>query len=122
MTVLSTVIAVRPRWRPLLAGTVLTVFGLVARQSVGGMAIVPGFLLLWAALVTPGDPDADRERLAQLRRELADYSTPAQRCDLEATLDRYPDGVTSEIRDILARQAMTSADAGIPGRTSRAAF
>jgi hypothetical protein len=35
-----------------------------------------------------------------LKRELAAYSTPAQRCDLEAILDEYPDEDTSELRAI----------------------
>ena len=48
---------------------------------------------------------AARERRRQLERELAGYSTAAQRADIEATLDRYPDGFTWELRDILARQA-----------------
>jgi hypothetical protein len=38
--------------------------------------------------------------------ELADYATPAERGDLEKTLDRYPYGTTHELRDILARQSM----------------
>jgi len=37
-------------------------------------------------------------------RELADYRTDTDRLDLECTLDRYPDAVTAEIREILARQ------------------
>jgi hypothetical protein len=102
---LVTVIAVRPRWRPLLAGTVLTVLGFADRQGAGGVLIIPGLLLLWRALLILGDTDADRERRSQLKRELADYSTAAQRRELEATLDRYPDSVTYEIRDILAGQA-----------------
>ena len=32
---------------------------------------------------------------------IARYRTSAQRRDLAATLDRYPDGVTCELRDIL---------------------
>jgi hypothetical protein len=48
------------------------------------------------------------KRLCELERELAGYSTPAQRCDLEAILDRYPDGITYELRDILASQAMAA--------------
>jgi hypothetical protein len=75
-------------------------------------------LLLWHSLLTPGGTDADRKRRAQLRRELAAFSTPAQRYDLEATLDRYPDAVTYEIRAILARQAMTPSWNGIPGARS----
>jgi hypothetical protein len=49
---------------------------------------------------------AARKRHSDLERELAGYATPAERCDLEATLDRYPDGTTHELRDILARQSM----------------
>ena len=113
--VLLTVIAVRPRWRPVLAGTILTVTGVVLRSSVVSVVLVPGLLLLWHSLLTPGGTDADRKRRAQLKRELAEFSTPAQRCDLEATLDRYPDAVTHEIRAILARQAMTPSWNGIPG-------
>lgn len=48
------------------------------------------------------------QQLCELERELAAYSTPAQRCDLQATFDRYPDDVTCELRDILARQAMAA--------------
>lgn len=43
---------------------------------------------------------------SELERELAAFSTPAQRRDLEATLDRYPDNITYELRNILARQAV----------------
>jgi len=110
---LVAVIAVRPRWGPLLAGIVLTVPGLIERQAAG--LIIPGVLLLWHALLIPGDADADRERRSQLKRELAAYSTPAQRCDLVATLDRYPDGTTHEIRDILASPPVASHSNGIPG-------
>jgi hypothetical protein len=49
-----------------------------------------------------------RQRHSELEHELAAFSTPAQRCDLEATLDRYPDSITYELRDILARQAMAT--------------
>jgi hypothetical protein len=48
------------------------------------------------------------KRRCELERELAAYSTPAQRSDLEAILDRYPDGITYELRDILASQAMAA--------------
>jgi hypothetical protein len=48
------------------------------------------------------------KRFSELERELAAYSTPAERCDLEATFDRYPDDVTCELRNILARQAMAA--------------
>jgi hypothetical protein len=109
------IIAVRPRWQPLLTGTALTVLGLIERQGVFGVFIVPGLLLLWCALLTPGDTGADHERRCQLKRELAAFSTPAQICDLQATLDQYPDGITYEIRNILASQTVASHDNGIPG-------
>src|SRR3954469_3426145 len=50
---------------------------------------------------------AAHQRRRALERELADYNTPAQRLDLEATLDRFPDGVTHELREILSRQQLT---------------
>lgn len=109
---LLTVIAVRPRWRPLLAGAVLTVIGVMLRGGAGGVVFIPGCLLLWHALLIPANPDADRKWRVRLERELAACSTPAERRDLEATLDRYPDGVTYEIRDILASQAMAAHNNG----------
>jgi hypothetical protein len=51
---------------------------------------------------------AARKRRTELERELAGYATAADRRDLEAVLDRYPDGATHELRSILARQYMTS--------------
>jgi hypothetical protein len=45
---------------------------------------------------------------SELERELAALSTAAQRRDLQATLDRYPDNITYELRNILARQAMAA--------------
>jgi hypothetical protein len=112
---LLTVIAVRPRWRPLLAGAVLTVVGAIEHSGASSVVLIPGLLLLWHALLIPADSDADRERRSQLERELAAYSTPAQKCDLEATLDRYPDSITYEIRDVLASQTMAAHNDGIPG-------
>jgi len=107
--------AVRPRWRPLLAGTVLTAAGISLRSTVWGAVLVPGLLFFWSALMIPSSPDADQTRRCELERELAEYSTPAQRCDLETTLDQYPDNVTRELRDILASQAMATRNNGIPG-------
>ena len=95
----------RPRWRPLLAGVVLTTAGVVLRSGAAGIVMIPGMLFLLAALLTPADPVAAGPRRRELERELAAYSTPDQRCDLEATFDRYPDSATGELRDILARQA-----------------
>jgi hypothetical protein len=57
---------------------------------------------------------AARKRRAELERELAGYATPAERLDLEAALDRYPDGVTHELRTILARQSMAAQDLRFP--------
>ena len=57
---------------------------------------------------------AARKRRNELERELAGYATAADRCDLEAALDRYPDGVTHELRSILARQYMTSQEMRFP--------
>jgi hypothetical protein len=112
---LITVIAVRPRWQSLLAGVVITALGVLDRHGPGGVLIIPGVLSFWRALMIPGDADVDREQRSQLERELAAYSTPAQRCDLVAILDRYPDGITHEMRDILASPPMASRSNSIPG-------
>jgi hypothetical protein len=114
ISALVTVIAVRPRWKPLLAGAALTVFGLVEHSGMGFMTMMPGLMLLWAAVLIPGDSDADYQRRQELMRELAAFSTTAQRRDLEAALDQYPDGVTSEIREVLASQG-AAMYRGLPG-------
>ena len=106
---------VRPRWQPVLAGTVLTVAGFMLRSGAWGALFPAGLWFFVYALLIPSSPDADHKRRSQLERELAAYSTPAQRCDLEAMLDRYPDGITSELREILARQALTACKEGVPG-------
>lgn len=105
----------RHRWRPLLAGTVLTVVGVTLRGGMGGLITFPGLWFLLYALLIPASSATDRKRHAELERELAAYSTPAQRCDLEATLDQYPDEVTYELRAILANLAMAAHSSGIPG-------
>ena len=46
---------------------------------------------------------AKRERAA-LQRQMASYANHADRLDLQATLDRYPDEETAELRSILAAQ------------------
>ena len=102
------------RWRPLLVGTVLTAVGFTLRSGPGGMVLLPGLVLLMGAPLIPGRPKADRMRRADLERELAAYSTPAQRRDLEATLDQYPDDVTRELRDILASQALAARGTRFP--------
>jgi hypothetical protein len=93
----------RRHW-PLLAGVVLTAVGVALRAGPGGVVLLPGMLLLVFALFTPAGPAGDRTRRSELERELAAYSTPAQRYDLEATLDRYSDDVTDELREIIAAQ------------------
>jgi hypothetical protein len=47
---------------------------------------------------------AARKRRAELQCEMAGYAALADRCDFEAILDRYPAGVTHELRGILGRQ------------------
>jgi len=106
---------VQARWRPVLAGTVLTAIGLVLRSGPGGVALLPGLMLLATAPLLPASTKADRDRRAELARELGAYSTAAQRHDLGATLDRYPDGLTSELRDLLARQVVATRNHRIPG-------
>ena len=103
------------RWWPLLAGLVLTAAGLMLRSDVASLVFFPGVFFLLFALLTPESPKAARKRHSELERELAAYSTPAQRCDLEATLAQYPDGITYELREILASQAMTAHNSRFPG-------
>lgn len=75
--------AVRPRWRPLLAGGVLTVVGVMLRSGAWGVVILPGIWFLGSALLVPANPDADRrrsERERELEREQAAYVRSAQLC------------------------------------------
>jgi hypothetical protein len=95
---------VRARWRPLLAGAACTVLGVTLSGGPGALIFLPGLMLLLSAPLMP----ARSKARAALERELAAYSTPADRRDLEATLARYPDDVTRELRDILASQAMAA--------------
>jgi hypothetical protein len=97
--------AILPRWRLLLAGVVLTTAGLILRSGPFSVLMLPGMVLMVAAAFTQTWPEEARVRRRTLERELAAYSTPDERCDLEATLDRYPDSATGELREILARQA-----------------
>jgi hypothetical protein len=107
--------AARVRWRFLLAGAVLTVAGLLLRSGAAGLVFIPGLLLLLNAPFIEARSDEGRKRRSVLERELAGYATPAQQRDLEATLDRYPDRITHELREILASQAVTARRGGIPG-------
>jgi hypothetical protein len=101
------------RRRTILAGTVLTVVGAVLRGGPVGLVLIPGLLLLMTAPLVP----ADRVRRSKLERELAAYSSPADRRDIAATLDQYPDDVTRELREILAGQAMAARSR--PGPSAR---
>jgi hypothetical protein len=67
--------AVRPRWRPLLAGVVLTAAGAMA-SGAWGAVLLPGVLLLLFAPLIPVTPTARR---TEAERELAVFSHPAQR-------------------------------------------
>jgi hypothetical protein len=67
--------AARPRWRPLLAGGVLTVAGATA-SGAWGTILLPGILFLLAAPLIPATPKA---RTLEAERELAVFSHPAQR-------------------------------------------
>jgi hypothetical protein len=71
--------ATRSRWRPLLAGGVLTMVGLMLRSGAWGAVILPGIWFLGSALLVPANPDADRKR-SELERELAIYAPSAQLC------------------------------------------
>jgi hypothetical protein len=94
---------------------VLTATGILLRAGPGSVVMLPGLVFLVTAPLLPGRPDADSAQRSELERELALYSTPAQRRDLEATLDQYPDGITRELRDILARQAIAAGPSRLPG-------
>jgi len=71
--------AMRARWRPLLAGGVLTVVGVVWLDGPGGMVLLPGLCLLLSAPLIPASAKADRMRRPEVEHELAVFSTPAQR-------------------------------------------
>ena len=71
--------AVHLRWRPLLAGGVLTVAGVMWLDGPGGMVLLPGLWLLLSAPLIPASPEADRMRRPEVELELAVFSTPAQR-------------------------------------------
>jgi hypothetical protein len=105
----------RYRWRPLLAGAVLVAVGLMLHGSAWGVTAMAGIYFLWYAVLVPGRPEADRQQHSDLEHDLAGYSTAAQRSDFLATLDRYPDEVTRELRDILANQAMAACCSRVPG-------
>lgn len=49
---------------------------------------------------------AARRDRAVFLRELSDYDTPAQRQDLDATLDRYPAEQADQVHGLRLRQAL----------------
>ena len=69
--------AVRPRWRPLLAGGVLTMVGVVA-AVVWGLVLLPGLLFLVSAALIPARPKTDRAQRAEIEHALGVFSHPAQ--------------------------------------------
>ena len=93
----------------------LTVVGVMYRGSPVGMVLLPGLLCLLSAPLIPGSSKQDRTRRSELEHELAAHSTPAERRDVGALLDRYSDDITYELRDILARQAIAASNTRIPG-------
>jgi hypothetical protein len=103
------------RWWPVAAGAVLTVAGFMLRSGPGSEILLLGLLLLVSAPFVMPSPREDSIRRRKLERELAAYSTPAQRRDLEVILDRYPDSDTCELRDILSTQTIADGKSQVPG-------
>jgi hypothetical protein len=68
----------------------------------GPFLVLPGILFLLSALLETRDDPTGQSKLGH---ELTGYLTTAQRRDIAASLDRYPDDVTCELRDIIARSA-----------------
>jgi hypothetical protein len=57
-----------------------------------------------SVLTTLDERRAAKREHAALQRQMASYANHADRLDLQATLDRYPDDETAELRSILAAQ------------------
>ena len=109
-------VARNPRWRCALIGAALTVTGLLVRQYFpANLILLLGLMGLFYAPFLPGQTPEDRKLHARLRRELAAYSTPAERRDLEALLVQYSDQEAGELRDILASQDLAGASYRFPG-------
>ena len=68
--------AVRARWRPVLAGAVLTVVGVVWLDGPGGMVLLPGLWLLVSAPLNPASPKSLLENLPAVGR--TDLDLPGQ--------------------------------------------
>jgi hypothetical protein len=103
------------RWRLVLAGVVLTVLGRILHGGPSSVFLLPGLMLLVSAPLLPGHSRAR----AKLERDLAAYSNPADRRDLEATLARHPDDTTRELREILASQATAAHRSRVPASGRR---
>ena len=69
---------VRSRWRPLSAGAVLTVVGVMLRNSAWGLILATGLLFFVYPLLIPAIHDADRKRRYELERETPIYSIPVE--------------------------------------------
>jgi hypothetical protein len=94
------------------ASSALCLSGFGCGGRLGAVMTLAARLLVARAQAT--SRKAARKRRAELERELAGYATGADRCDFEAMLDRYPDGVTHELRSILSRQYMASQEMRFP--------
>ena len=70
--------SVRSRWRPLLAGAVLTVLGIILRNGEWGLILAAGLLFFVYPLLIAANSDADRKRRYELERELPVYSIPVE--------------------------------------------
>ena len=105
-----------PRWRFALLGATLIIPGVLVRSYFPvNLILLPGLMLLFYAPFLPGETIQDRKTHRRLRRELAAYSTPAERRDLEALLEQYSARETVELRAILAQQDLTDIRSRIPG-------
>ena len=89
---------VRGRWRPVLAGAVLTAVGVATRDGPGGLVLLPGLWFLLTAPLVPAASKADRVRRSELEHDLAltAFSTPGQRRLVNQTMavldNRVPGG------------------------------
>ena len=110
-------VARNPRWRCALLGATLVIPGVLMRgQLAGNIMLLPGLMALGYAPFLPGETTMNHRDHARLCRELAAYSTPAQRRDFETLLTRYSDQETSELRAILAQQSLTDVRSRVPVR------
>jgi hypothetical protein len=108
-------LAGHPGWRSAVIGAALTIPGVILRDTVGDIILLPGLLMLGFAPFLPGESRENRAYRARLRRELAAYSSPADRRDLEAILEQYPADETGELRAILADQSLATTRPRVPG-------